>query len=152
MTDQDKTNATPEQVEERVNQAFTLLLRGFNQKEIVNYFAEKTEWGAQLTKRALRNYVYAAREELAKMATGDIDRREAFTKAVMRLEEQYRKANMLNDTSRAIQAVREMVMLLKLDQPQAAMDWRSEAERLGVNPSELFNELVQYAADRAHSE
>jgi ferritin-like protein len=139
--------ATPEEIEERVNMAFTLLMKGFSQREIVDYFHTKTDWGPSLSKRWLREYVARAREELSKMAAGDIDRREQFSMAVQRLNEQYRKANQMNDTARSIQAVQALVSLLKLDQPAAAMDWRKEAEKAGIDHAALFEQLVKAAAD-----
>ena len=116
---------SPEELEVRIDMAFTLLLHGFSQREAVTYLAEKTTWGAALTKRTLRNYCYAAREELARMATADIDRREEYSKAVYRLTNQYKKANALNDPARAIAAVNSMSNLMHLDTPDA-QTWESD--------------------------
>lgn len=149
MSDQ-QIQSSAEEVENRIDQAFSLLLKGYNQREIVDWLDGHAGWG--ITKRQIRKYVGRARLLLSEMASGDIDRREQFTLAVMRLNAQYGKANRADDTARAIQATMALVSLLKLDTPSAQLDWRVEAAAAGIEVSELFTQLVQAAAEARRDE
>lgn len=144
--------ATPDEVQQRIDTAFALLVKGYPLRDIVRYLREKTEWGQTLSQRQVYEYVYKARDELKAIATGEIDRREEFAKAVMRLNLQYAKADRFNDTARAIQAQSALINLLHLSDPKAAMDWQEEATRKGIDPAAMFEQLVNAAAQTQDSE
>lgn len=129
------TPATPEEVETRVDVAYTLLMRGMSKRDAHHYISEKVEWGKTLGRRMIYYYLDRAEKMIATMATEAVDRRAEFAKAVTRLNYQYMKADTLNDTARAIQAQNAINSLLRLDEPQANMTW--EQTITVENPNQL---------------
>lgn len=115
--------ASQEEYEARVDTAYTLLMRGMSKRDARRYISEKIEWGKSISRRMIYYYLEDAEKQIAQMATEGVDRRAEFAKAVTRLNWQYMKADQLNDTARAIQAQNALNTLLRLDEPQAAMDW-----------------------------
>jgi hypothetical protein len=133
---------TSEERTARVDTALALVARGLSMIDTIKYMREKTEWGAELHERTLRQYIYDARAQLAAMATGDIDRKEQYTLAVMRLNEAYRIARQMNDVRGQVSAVQASVSLMKLDTPSANVSWESKAtDKYGIQDTRRVREM-----------
>lgn len=128
--------ASADEIETRIDAAYTLLMRGMSKRDARRYIVEKTEWGKTVERRMIYYYLERAEKQIAEMATdGTVNRQAEFAKAVTRLHYQYMKADTLNDTARAIQAQSAINSLLRLDEPQANMTW--EQSITVENPNRL---------------
>lgn len=141
--DETKTQALPEEVEERVNIAYKLLLDGWTQAAIVRHLYNK-DYGVSM--RQCRNYVYQAQKALADESR-HINRRAELALALQRYTRLYRLAMAADPPDRKEAASMEdrIVSLLNLSADSALkIDWEDEAKEMGVeDPAALFERMLQ---------
>ena len=118
--DQPIEKATNYQIEQRVNQIFRLMLKGYGRADVFQYIAEsdaknpETAWN--ISDRQIDNYIQRANDKFREYA--DAQRAEMLHKAVLRLEYVYMQCIKVQDYSKAIAALRELNLLLGLHEPQ----------------------------------
>lgn len=98
---------TAAELEKRISVVTNLIINGMRRKQMVEFFQsaenKQAPWGRTLPLRTLDRYIKAAHTEIHANAARDRDRE--MGKALLRLEELYRKANVAGqyNTARRIQ-------------------------------------------------
>lgn len=101
---------------ERVNKIYDLIVLGTSRAQILQYVAEKTNWG--VAERTVDYYIAKANKRLERAALYH-EKRE-LGKAITRLNLLFLSAMKVQDYQRALAAQRELSILLGLNAPAKA--------------------------------
>lgn len=101
--------STKEEIQNRVNTVYGLLLRANSTHQIVQYGSEK--WG--VSERQVRDYLAEARKLMALDA--EIERPQWLQAAIARLQDYEREAREAGRLGTAIQALEKQAKLLRFD-------------------------------------
>jgi len=164
MTDETGIIPAPPDVDEmesRVEEVVALIAKGLNQREVVRYLNEKTEWGKELSRRHLRRYVAKAREQLVTEAQ-TIDKRFYLMRFLRRMDMLFQASFKVQDYKTAISAERETARVLDLGRGDVSIAWEQAAaeafnipadELKGMSASDLFERLLsQHVEDATFEE
>lgn len=134
------TAADETELQNRIDEVKTLLVKGMQQREIVRFCLEKhADWN--ITDRRIRDYVYAAKKQLSEEA--QLDRRREFTIAKMRNDLLFNSSFKISDFKTALSANVQNIKLMRLDDPKFKMDWREAAEAAGLDPDETMRQFTE---------
>lgn len=132
--------ATPEQIAERHQIIRNMITAGLSQADVVNKVREDySAWG--ISDRQVRNYVKAVYDAMSTDA-GLIDRASYFVRTIHRMDDVYSRAITAGNLKVAHDSNMGIIKLLKLDTPQAAMDWRAAAKEAGLEPTAMIEQLA----------
>lgn len=132
--------ATPEQISERHQIVRNMITAGLTQADIVNKVREDfAEW--DISDRQVRNYVQQVYEAMSSDA-GLVDRAAYFVRTLERMDTVYSLAIKAGNLKTAHDSNMGIIKLLKLDSPQASMDWRTVAKQAGFEPSEAVKAMA----------
>jgi hypothetical protein len=101
--------STKDEIQNRVNEVYGLLLRAWNHNQIVQYGSEK--WG--ISERQVRDYLAEARKLMALDA--EIERPQWLEAALARLQDYERIARENNQVGLAMTAVEKQARLLRFE-------------------------------------
>ncbi|MDD3095407.1 MAG: hypothetical protein PHD63_04110 [Candidatus Marinimicrobia bacterium] len=92
------------QMRARVATVYRLLLSGMRRREIIQYVAEKTDWG--VSTRTIENYIHKATAEIKEVTDEEIEAARGM--AYKRLDTLYYKSLLINDYKTALAVQKEM--------------------------------------------
>ena len=101
--------STKDEIQNRVNEVYGLLLRAWNHNQIVQYGSEK--WG--VSERQVRDYLAEARKLMALDA--ELERPQWLEAAVARLQEYERRASDKEQLGTALMALEKQARLLRFE-------------------------------------
>jgi hypothetical protein len=101
--------STKDEIQNRVNEVYGLLLRAWNHNQIVQYGSEK--WG--ISERQVRDYLAEARKLMALDA--ELERPQWLEAALARLQDYERIARENNQVGLAMTAVEKQARLLRFE-------------------------------------
>jgi hypothetical protein len=101
--------STKDEIQNRVNEVYGLLLRAWNHNQIVQYGSEK--WG--ISERQVRDYLAEARKLMALDA--ELERPQWLEAALARLQDYERIARENNQVGLAMNAVEKQARLLRFE-------------------------------------
>jgi hypothetical protein len=101
--------STKDEIQNRVNEVYGLLLRAWNHNQIVQYGSEK--WG--VSERQVRDYLAEARKLIALDA--ELERPQWLEAALARLQDYERIARENNQVGLAMTAVEKQARLLRFE-------------------------------------
>jgi hypothetical protein len=101
--------STKDEIQNRVNEVYGLLLRAWNHNQIVQYGSEK--WG--VSERQVRDYLAEARKLMALDA--ELERPQWLEAALARLQDYERIARENNQVGLAMTAVEKQARLLRFE-------------------------------------
>ena len=101
--------STKDEIQNRVNEVYGLLLRAWNHNQIVQYGSEK--WG--VSERQVRDYLAEARKLIALDA--ELERPQWLEAAVARLQEYERRASDKEQLGTALMALEKQARLLRFE-------------------------------------
>lgn len=132
--------ASPEQLAERREIIRNMITAGFNQAEVVRRVKEEYgAWG--VSDRQVRNYVKAVYEDFSSDA-GLVDRRAYFVRTIESIDQTKSEAAKIGNLKLKLDCDLAIARLLKLDSPQANMDWREAAKNAGLEPTEMVKQFA----------
>ncbi len=132
--------ATPDQIAERHEIVRNMITAGLSQAEVVNKVkADYAEW--DISDRQVRNYVQQVYEAMSSDA-GLVDRAAYFIRTLERMDDVYSRAIKAGNLKTAHDSNMGIIKLLKLDSPQASLNWREVAKQAGFEPSEAVRGLA----------
>ena len=145
--------STKVETDRRIDEVANLLVAGQTRPRIMQY---NTENGWGLADRQIDTYIQRAKELLTDEAEDTKKYRQAeFTKAIRRHTTIFIKCMQIHDYGRAHQAQCEINKLLALYEQQIVkiqvdinlvIEVVAAIEKLGQNPSDVFNKIIQRAA------
>lgn len=142
--------ATPDELDHRIDVIRSLHDKGMTQAEIVRYAGEKlADWN--ITERQIRRYYAEMYRRFTEEAVG-VDRAALFTRELSRLNYLYGQAVKVSDHKTALQCVVATIKLLRLDAPNAKMDWKEAAKKAGVDADNLYKQLFASISEVAVGE
>jgi len=104
-TKQDRgVKSTSVELEARVSAIYRLLLSGMRRQEIIQYVADKTDWG--VSERTIDTYMEHARKEIAEVTSEE--RQASLGMAYKRLDMLYFKSLLINDYKTALAVQKEI--------------------------------------------
>lgn len=131
------------EVTQRVHQVYTMVVSGIDTHQILQYASDN--WN--VSDRTTFSYIAKANKLLAKQS--ETIRDAELGKAMARLNNLYKSALKIQDFKTCLAVQKEINALLGLYAPAKIQveDWRKEAQSAGIDPAQLFEELVQKASD-----